>query len=98
MIVKELLAQLETATNPVAKALHKNEHFNVLVIGFKKGMLLKEHKASRPSKLTVLQGQVIYREAGREVTASQHDTVEIPVDVVHSVEATQDSLCLLTQG
>ena len=98
MEVKEVLEQLQTATHPVAKALHKNEHFNVLVLGFRAGMLLKEHKTSRPSKLTILQGKVIYREANREVIAAQHDTVEIPVEVLHSVEATQDSLCLLTQG
>jgi hypothetical protein len=39
MIIKEILHQLETAKNPVAKAIHKGEHFKVLAIGFKKGMI-----------------------------------------------------------
>ena len=61
-------------------------------------MILKEHKAHITSKLTVLEGAVIYKEESRIVELSQYDEVEIPIEVTHSVEATQDSLCILTQG
>ena len=98
MIIKEVLAQLENATHPVAKALHKTDHSRVLVIGFNKGMLLKEHKTHLPSKLTVLSGKVIYREGEKVIEAGQYEEVAIPVDILHSVEATETSLCLLTQG
>lgn len=98
MIIKEIMEQLETATHPVAKALHSGEHFRVLAMGFKTGMKLKEHQAHLPSKLTVLSGEVIYRENDREVRLEQFDEVNIPVNTTHSVEALQDSLCLLTQG
>ncbi|MCF8450797.1 MAG: hypothetical protein K9G49_13075 [Taibaiella sp.] len=98
MIIKELLAQLETAAHPVAKALHTGEHFKVLVLAFKAGMHLKEHKAHLPAKLTVFSGTVIYREGTKEITLNTYDTTDIPVDVIHAVEATEDSLCLLTQG
>ncbi len=98
MTIKEIIQQLETADHPVAKALHKGDHFKVLVIGFKSGMKLKEHEAHLLSKLTVISGQVIYRESTREVKLNIFDEVEIAVNIRHSVEATEDSICLLTQG
>ncbi len=98
MVIQEVLTKLQTAVHPVALALHKGKDFRALVIGMKKGMVLKEHKASVASKLTILSGQVKYIEADRQVDLSQYETLEIPVDVIHEVEALQDCLCLLTQG
>lgn len=98
MIIKEIFKQLETAEHPVAKALHSGEHFKVLAIGFNSGMKLKEHQAHLPSKLTVLTGEVIYSEDEKNVRLGQYDEVNIPVNTLHSVEALQNSLCLLTQG
>lgn len=98
MVIKELLTQLNESANPVAKVLHKTADGKVLVIGFKKGMLLKEHKTQLPSKLTILYGKVIYRENDKTTDMEQYDEVEIPVNILHSVEAKEDSLCLLTQG
>ena len=98
MILKEIIALLENATHPVAKALHKGDHFKVLAIGFKKGMVLKEHQAHLPTKLFVLSGQIIYKQNEVCTSLSTYEEIEIPINVLHSVEATEDSLCLLTQG
>ncbi|MEQ8879978.1 MAG: hypothetical protein RLQ12_10120 [Cyclobacteriaceae bacterium] len=40
-------------------------------MGFRKGMIVKEHKAHIPSKLTVLEGAVIYSEENRIVELMQ---------------------------
>ncbi|MBX7107295.1 MAG: hypothetical protein K1X61_01480 [Chitinophagales bacterium] len=98
MTIHEIKLQLMTATNPVAKALHKNDHFKVLAIGFRKGMALKEHQAHHPSKLIVLEGKVIYIDADTNAAMGQYDEMEIPVNKTHSVTALEDSVCLLTQG
>lgn len=98
MTIKEILTQLETAEHPVGRAIHKNDHFKVLVIAFKKGMALKEHKAHHPSKLIVMEGNVIYKEEGRTVDLKKFEETDIPVEVTHAVEAVEDSVCLLTQG
>ena len=98
MILKEIIASLKNAEHPVAKALHKGDHFKVLAMGFKKGMVLKEHKAHLPTKLFVLNGQVIYKENEISTTLSTYEEIEIPINILHSVEAVEDSLCLLTQG
>jgi quercetin dioxygenase-like cupin family protein len=98
MTIPNLLQQLETAQFPVAKAIHHGTGFKVLALGFKRGMKMKEHVAHLPSRLTILSGQIIYRENEKELTLNIWEETEIPVNVVHSLEATEDSLCLLTQG
>ena len=96
--IKEINEQLRTAKHPVAKALHKGDNFKVLAIGFKKGMKLKDHQANLPSKLTVISGKVVYRLKEKEIELKMFDETEIPVNIIHSVEALEDSLCLLIQG
>jgi len=98
MTIIEILKQLETSDHPIAKPLYKGNNFKVLVIGFKSGMKLKDHQAHIPSKLTVISGSVIYKEHETKTSLQKFDEIEIPVDTIHSVEATEDSLCLLTQG
>lgn len=98
MTIKGILKQLETSGHPVAKPLHKGDNFKVLVIGFKSGMKLKNHQAHIPSKLTVISGRVIYKQQKKETELQKFDEIEIPVNTIHSIEAKEDSLCLLTQG
>ncbi len=98
MILEEVSAQLETAVNPVIKILKKGEGFKVIVIGLKKGIVLKEHQTLIPAKLLVIKGRVIYREANREIKLKQFEDLDIPVYVKHAVEAEENSICLLMQG
>src|SRR5687768_6603635 len=90
MTIKTLLQKLETSAHPVAQAIHKNEHFKVLVLAFRKGMILADHKAHQPSKLTVLSGRVLYREGEESKSLQQYDETDIPVDITHSVVAEED--------
>jgi quercetin dioxygenase-like cupin family protein len=98
MIIKDTLNQLQNSNHPIAKAFHKGDNFKVLVIAFKKGMILKEHKAHLPSRLAVLEGNVTYKEGEKVIDLKKHDETDIPVEITHSVEAMEDSLCILTQG
>jgi quercetin dioxygenase-like cupin family protein len=98
MTIKQIKEDLKTSQNPVAKSLHHGTDFKVLIVGFNRGMILMEHKAPIRAKLTVLEGVVNYKEANRVVKLMQYDEVEIPIGITHSVEAIEDSLCILTQG
>ncbi len=98
MIINDILAELEIKDHPVAKALYKKEGFKVLVLAFKKDMLLKEHKAHVPTKLVVIKGEVIYKSKTAEQHLYCYDEFEIPVSELHAVHAKEDSLCMLIQG
>ncbi|MDN5216811.1 hypothetical protein QQ020_32370 [Fulvivirgaceae bacterium BMA12] len=98
MVIKQIKDELAQAKHPVAKSLHHNNAFRVLVIGFNKDMIMLSHTAKWPSKLTVLEGAVTYMEEKGNTVLRQYDEFDIPVGITHSVEATEDSLCLLTQS
>ena len=98
MIIKEILSELEMKDHPVAKALFINEGFKVLVLAFKKGMVLKEHIAHVPTKLVILEGKVIYKSEAIEIELEKYDEFEIPVNDLHAVNATEDAVCMLIQG
>lgn len=98
MQIKQIKQDLQTKEHPVARAIHKGTNFKVIALGMNKGMILKEHQAHLPTKLTVLEGEVIYVEDTKRIALTQYDEYDIPVEVLHSVEASADSLCLLTQG
>jgi quercetin dioxygenase-like cupin family protein len=98
MIINDVLQGLPSRDQPLAKVLHKGDHTRALVIGFTKNMLLKEHQAHLPSTLVVIKGSIVYKQGGVDITLRLYDQIEIPVAVLHSVEALEDSLCLLVQG
>jgi quercetin dioxygenase-like cupin family protein len=97
MIIKNVLSLLENASGPVAKPLQHGEHGKVIVLGFKKGMVLKEHQTNKPTKLVIIDGSVIYRRAEAWVVMNKFEEMDIPVNVPHSVEALEDSICFLIQ-
>ena len=98
MIIKEILSELEAKDHPVAKALFKKEGFKVLVLAFKDGMVLKEHKANVPTKLLVLEGSVKYKSETTEIELGKYDDFVIPINELHAVNALENSLCMLVQG
>lgn len=98
MIIQQLFEKIETSSTPLAQALHKNEHSKALAIVFKKGMRLKEHKAIIPSTLLVIKGEVVYKDISTTLTVHLYENYNIPVNVIHEVEALEDAICILLQG
>lgn len=97
-MIREIIDEVETSTHPLARVLHKGEHFKILVIAFKKGMKLKDHQAHLNSKLTVLEGHIAYIQGESRTELNKFEDIDIPVNIIHSVEALQNSLCMLSQG
>jgi|SRR6056297_113732 len=98
MTIKEIKEQLKDSDQPVAKPFHVGEKFKVLLFGFKKGMKLEDHKAKHPTKLLVLEGDLMYHIEKKDIRLKQHEEIDIPANVTHSLGALQESLVLLTQG
>ncbi|MCQ6958350.1 hypothetical protein [Mucilaginibacter aquariorum] len=98
MIIQDVITQLKVADAPVVKVLVKGNSAKVIVLGFKKGMTLKEHQTGVPARLVVVEGKIDYFSANGKVTMDKFDDLDIPVNVPHSVEAAEDSICFLIQG
>lgn len=98
MIIQEVVAQLQTADHPVAKAMHKMEDGKVLVLAFKAGMQLKDHRTPFSSLLLVLEGAVEYHEGDVVTKMNKFDEMPIAPEVLHAVLCVEDAICLLIQG
>jgi len=99
MIVDEVLRELATSNKPEARALHKGLNSKTQLFGFKKGMSLKQHEVHMETTVFVLEGRIIYKDVrGREKTLDKYHSLDLPVEVVHTLEAGEDSLCLMIQG
>lgn len=98
MIIKEVISELEQSSTPVVRVLQNRTAGKVLVLGFKKGMVLKEHQTAVPARLVIMEGAVNYKQEGKSVMLTKFSDHEIPVKVMHAVEAVEDSICLLIVG
>lgn len=98
MTIKEIHDQLDKADAPIVKVLQRAEHFKVIALGLKKDITLKEHKTGITTKLVVIEGAVTYKEAERSVVLHKFDELDIPLNIIHSVTAQANSICLLIQG
>lgn len=98
MVITAALQELENATHPVAKIIHNDANCKTLVLVFKKGMVLKEHKTNVPTTLLVMDGEIEYSAGQETITLKKHNQTGIPIGLLHAVEAKEDSVCLLIQG
>ena len=98
MIIQEIHEKLKSSTKPVARLYYKSGDVKILFIGFKKGMILDQHKTHLPARLMVMSGKVTYIQESELTNLRQYEYKDIPVDIMHEVHADEDSLCMLIQG
>ena len=98
MTIKDIKKDVESAKRPVPRVLKSGDNFKVIIIGFKDKIILDDHKTDIPARLVVLEGKVIYKEGDKTVIMNQYDEVNIPVNIIHSVTALEDSLCMVVKG
>lgn len=98
MILQNILLELETAKSPVGKMLRKGTDFHVLGIGFKKDMVLPEHKTNLPARLIVIQGEVVYHSDAGPLILGRYDEHEIQRNKLHWIKANEDSLIMVIKG
>jgi len=94
-MIHDILIKLESAENPVAQVIQKNDCGKTIVLAFKKGMVLKEHKTDIPARLIVIKGEVVFKINRKEEVLKLYDEKIIPINELHSVFANEDSICLL---
>jgi quercetin dioxygenase-like cupin family protein len=98
MIIEQVREQMASAAGPVVKLIKQGQGYKMMAIGLKKGAVLKEHKTGVPAILIVSEGHITYNEHDRSVDLQRDADFEIPVNVLHSLMAKEDSICLLIQG
>ena len=95
MVIKEVIKELKTSSTPVINTLLATRDTEIIVIGLKKGVTLKEHQAPTTAKLVVIKGKVNFATPGAVQLLKRYEEHAIPLKVSHSVTAVEDAVCLL---
>ena len=76
--------------------LVRDPSFTLLLVVLNTGALLPEHKAPGPISVLVLEGRVAFSAQGKRLELGLHGLVTLPAQVLHEVEALEDSAILVT--
>ncbi len=95
--VARLARQLQTSgRDREAISLVKDYGLNVLLMALRSGARLHEHHTKGPLALQVLSGCVNFMAAGAVNEVRPGSIVALDREIVHSLEAIEDSMVLLT--
>ena len=79
-----------------AITLHKGEGLNVVLLAMRAGDRLEEHSAPGPISLVVREGRIRFTAEAEAIEAGPETVLTCDAEVLHSVEALSDAVCLLT--
>ncbi len=98
MIIQEIIKMLPSSQTVITRIIRKYDHNRIIAIGLKKGLFLPDHISSVPALLIPIQGKVYFRSEVLSIEVQALEELEIPVNVMHSLEAIEDSVCILIKG
>ena len=78
------------------KVLMETETSKEIRILFKKGQLMKEHKAGYPITVEIHQGTILFGVDAKELTLNAGDLISLEANVPHNLLAQEDSIVRLT--
>lgn len=87
-------ASLES-NKPIVENIYTNEGTKLIAIAMKKGVELPDHKAPSRAKLMLIKGEIDFNTSTKSYRLAVPDSLEIPLDEMHSVRAFEDALFLL---
>jgi quercetin dioxygenase-like cupin family protein len=79
----------------LAVSLVKDDALNILLMLLKKGAHLAEHRTKGPIAVHVLSGAVLFKAGNDSAKLSSGSIAALDRDVVHELEALEESLVLL---
>ena len=87
-----------SSVNRLAESLVKNDALNVLLMVLKQGARLAEHRTKGPIAVQVISGLIRFSAKGESVELSAGSIAALDREVVHEVEALDESIVLLTSA
>jgi quercetin dioxygenase-like cupin family protein len=95
MPLNQLEKESLATDKPVIRSIYQADQSKLLAVGMKTGVVLPEHTAPTKAKLMVVKGEIDFNTETESIRLAAPDSLEIPEDVVHSVEAYNDAMFLL---
>ncbi len=95
MTLSEIAQKATLSDQPVVHNIYQANGSKLIAIGMKTGVVLQKHTVSLKTKLMVIKGEIDFNTATESVRLAVPDSLHIPLNVAHSVEAYNDTLFLL---
>ncbi|GEO05033.1 hypothetical protein AAE02nite_26970 [Adhaeribacter aerolatus] len=80
---------------PATLQLKNTDKQHTIVIGLKKGQILKKHFSATPALLIVLKGLIAFEMEGTTTQVAALNTFDIPPTIPHEVTGVEESIFLL---
>ncbi len=87
-----------TTSGRASLTLARGDEMTVVLITLKAGAALKEHPAPATATVITLDGSIIFSTKATEISLEQGEAVTFTADVLHAVEAKEDSALLVIIG
>ncbi len=95
MTLNDIESAAMASDKPVVEKIYQADGSKLIAIGMKKGVVLADHKAPSKAKIMVIKGEIDFNTETNSIRLAVSDSLDIPLDVTHSVEAYEDALFLL---
>ena len=95
MTLEEIERAAMAADKPIVANMYQANGSLLIAIGMKGGVVLKEHRAPSKAKIMVIKGEIDFNTETQSLRLAAPDSLDIPLDVSHSVAAYNDTLFLL---
>ena len=86
--------QVEELSPTIGRQLVHTDRMTIARITLRRGAVVPSHQHENDQVANVLTGSLRFRVGGEEIVASAGESVVIPPDVPHEVEALEDSVVL----
>ena len=96
---EQLLEEAKAASaGRAALTLARGNDLTVVLTAITAGTVLHEHRAPGPATVVILNGSIVFSSNTENITLEKGEAVVFTADVLHAVEANEDSVLLVSIG
>ena len=96
---EQLLEEANAASaGRAALTLARGNDLTVVLTAITAGTVLHEHRAPGPATVVILNGSIVFSSNTENITLEKGEAVVFTADVLHAVEANEDSVLLISIG
>jgi quercetin dioxygenase-like cupin family protein len=98
-MAEKLMGEATSATSGRASlTLAHGDEMTVVLVALKAGNTLEEHTAPAAATVITLSGNIIFTTSAEKITLEQGEAVTFTADILHAVDASEDSAFLIVIG
>lgn len=95
LALNQIEEALATSEEPLVKQIYNRAGKQLLGVGLRKGVELREQVAPVQTKIMMIKGEIDLNTATHSYRLERFDTFDIPIEVVHTIVGVYDAIFLI---